>query len=54
MHPGEGEYRHQRSVVVYAHQQIADRLKQRTIGSSRNHELLAECHRDIRLTRPTM
>ena len=33
----------QRGVLVYAHQQIADRLKRRTIGSSRCRELPAEC-----------
>ena len=41
----EGEYRHQRSVVAYAHQQITDSLKRRTIGSSRCCELLAECQK---------
>ncbi len=39
----EGEHRQQAGVVVYAHQQTADSLKRRTIGSSRCCELLTEC-----------
>ena len=43
MHPGRRRTPPPARRVVYAHQQIADSLKRRTIGSPRCCELLAEC-----------